>query len=108
MPHLITSSRTPLEIKVSNITVTSEEKVILLGIYIDSRLNFDYHVSQFYKKAGTNSSFQKYMNISQCKLISNAFVMPQFSRGSLIVMFYNRAMEPRINRIHERAPICPN
>ena len=37
--HLITSSKTPVEIKVSNITVISEEKVKLLEIYIDNRLN---------------------------------------------------------------------
>ena len=44
--HLITSSKTPVGIEVSNITIVSEEKVKLLGIYVENRLNFDYHVSQ--------------------------------------------------------------
>ena len=39
--RLITSSKTPVGIEVSNITIMSEEKVKLLGIYIDNRLNFD-------------------------------------------------------------------
>ena len=43
--HLITSSKTPVGIEVSNITIMSEEKVKLLGIHIDNRLNFDYHIS---------------------------------------------------------------
>ena len=45
MSHLITSSKSPVGIEVSNITIMSEEKVKLLGIYIDNRLNFDYHIS---------------------------------------------------------------
>ena len=36
------SLKTPVEIKVSNTTIMSEEKVKLLGIYIDNRPNFDY------------------------------------------------------------------
>ena len=36
--HLITSSKTPVEIEVSNITVISEEKLELLVIYIDKTL----------------------------------------------------------------------
>ena len=44
--RLITSSKTLVGTEVSNITIMSEEKVKLLGIYIDNRLNFDYHMSQ--------------------------------------------------------------
>ena len=50
--HLITSSKTPVGIEVSDITIMCEEKVKLLGIQIDNRLNFDDHFSQLYKKAG--------------------------------------------------------
>ena len=32
----------------------SEEKAKLLGVYIDNRLNFDYHISQLCKKARKN------------------------------------------------------
>ena len=52
--HLITSSKTPVGIEVSNITIMSEEKVKHLGIYIDHRLNFDYHISQLCKKLEKN------------------------------------------------------
>ena len=48
--HLITSSKTPVGIEVPNITIMSEEKVKLLGVYIDNRLNFDHHISQLCKK----------------------------------------------------------
>ena len=42
------------------------------------------------------------MIISLRKLIANAFIMSQFSYCPLIWMFHSRAMEHRINRIHER------
>ena len=44
----------------------------------------------------------KYMNISQRKLIANAFIMSQFSYCPLIWMFHSRAMQHRKNRINER------
>ena len=57
-------------------TVMGEEKVKLLGIYIDNRLNFDYRIGQLYKKAGkklhARTRVFKYMNISQRILIANA------------------------------------
>ena len=66
--HLITSSKTPVGIEVSNITIMSEKKVKLLGIYVDNRLNFDYHISQLFKKAGKKLNALTrvfiYMNIS--------------------------------------------
>ena len=104
--HLITSSKTPVGIEVANMTIMSEEKVKLLGIHINNRLNFDYHISQLCKKARKKlhalTRVFKYMNISQRKLITNAFIMSQFSYCLLIWMFHRRAMEHRINRIHER------
>ena len=44
--HLISSSKVPDDIQISEIKVTSESRVKPLGIHIDDRLNFDYHVSQ--------------------------------------------------------------
>ena len=105
--HLITrSKKTPVGIEVSNITIMCEKKVKLLRIYIDNKINFDYHISQLCKRAGEKlhalTRFFKHMNFSQCKLIANAFIMSYFSYCPLIWMFHSRAMEHRINRIHER------
>ena len=52
--HLITSSKTSVEIEVSNITAISEGQVKILGIYMDTNLNFDYDISQLCKKAAKN------------------------------------------------------
>ena len=44
--HLIAISKVPVDIQISDIKVTSKFRVKLLGIHIDNRLNFDYHVRQ--------------------------------------------------------------
>ena len=81
---------------------------------IDNRLNFDYDSSQLCKKARKKlhalTRVFKYMNISQRKLIANAFIMSQFSYCPLIWMFHSRDMEHRIKRIHKRTltRIYPN
>ena len=56
----------------------SEEKVKLLGIHRDNRLNVDY-LKKGGKKLHALTRVFKYMNISQRKLIANAFIMSQFS-----------------------------
>ena len=45
--HLLTSSKITNNIVISNTNVSSEKKVRLLGINLDSRLNFDYHLNAF-------------------------------------------------------------
>ena len=90
-------------------TIMSEEKDKLLGIHLDNRLNFGYRISQLCEKAGEKlhalTRVFKYMYISQRKLFANAFIMSQFSFCPLIWMFHSRAIEHRINRIHERTLI---
>ena len=106
-PTLVTSLKSPVRIEVSNMTIISEEKVKFLEIYLDNRLNFDYHISQLCKMAEKKLQALprvfKYMNISQRKLIVNAFILSQFSYCPLIWMFHSRAIEQRINRCHERS-----
>ena len=48
--HLVASSKVLVGIQISNIKVTNESRVNLLGIHINNRLNFDY-VSLLCKKA---------------------------------------------------------
>ena len=93
-------------IEMAHMTIMSEEKVKLLGIHIDNRLNFHYHTSQLCKRAGKKLHALywvfKCMDISQRKLIANAFIISHFSYCPLIWMFYSRVMGDRINKIHER------
>ena len=50
--HLVTNAgKWHLLHAISNINVSSEQKVKLLGINLESRLNFDYHVNTLLDKA---------------------------------------------------------
>ena len=44
--NLIKSSTSPVEIQIENTIISSVKRVKLLGVPIDGRLDFDYHVSQ--------------------------------------------------------------
>ena len=49
--NLLTSSTSPIKMKIENTEISSTNKVKLLGIQIDGKLKFDYHISQLCKKA---------------------------------------------------------
>ena len=102
--HLIASSIVPVDIQISDIKVTSESRVKILCIHIDSRLNFDYDVSQLCKKARKNlytlARIFKYVETSKRRVLVNSFITSQFSYCPLIWMFHSRGMERRINKIH--------
>ena len=67
--HLLTSSKITKNIAISNTNVSSEQKVKLLGINLESRLNFDYHVNALLNKANKKyhalARVCNYMNINK-------------------------------------------
>ena len=46
----VTNSTSPVEIQIENTIISSVKTVKLLGVHIDSRLYFDYHVKKLVKK----------------------------------------------------------
>ena len=50
--HLLTSSRDVMSICLHNYNIKSSKSGKLLGIKIDSKLNFNTHVDEIYKKVG--------------------------------------------------------
>ena len=49
--HLLTSSNLPVDIRITNTKISNVERVKLLGVNFEGRLNFGYHVSTLLKKA---------------------------------------------------------
>ena len=78
-----------------------------MGIYIDNRLNLDYHISQLCKKASKKlhvlARIFKYVETSKRRVLINSFITSQFSYCPLNWMFHSQKMEHSINKIHERA-----
>ena len=104
--NLITSSTSPVEIQIENTIISSVKRVKLLGVYIDGRLDFDYHVNQICKKASKKihalSRVCKYMDQNKRRMLMKAFIISQFSYCPLVWMFHSRNTENRVNKIHER------
>ena len=49
--HLLTSSNLPVDIRITSAKISNVERIKLLGVNIEGRLNFDYHVNTLLKKA---------------------------------------------------------
>ena len=49
--HLLTSSNLPVDIRITNTKISNVDRVKLLGVNFEGRLNFDYHVDTLLKKA---------------------------------------------------------
>ena len=99
------NERDNIHVGEAQIEESGEEK--LLGITLDKKLSFKNHVKTLCKKASQKlhalARISIYMEPEKLKLLMKTFVMSQFSYCSLIWMFYDRNLNNKINRIHERA-----
>ena len=99
-----------ISITIENITLESIKTVKLLGINIDSKLNFKEHIKTMIKAANnkTNALFRlrKYIDTKTAKLYANAFILPTFSYCPLVWMFCNKMLNDRIDKAHRRWLKC--
>ena len=81
--HVLTNSKTPVDIHISNTKILNEERVKLLGVNLEGRLNFDFHVNKLLKKASKKyhalARVSNYMNKKKQRILMNAFITSQFS-----------------------------
>ena len=84
---------------------TQREK--LLGIDIDNKLKFKYHVDQIFAQAGIKlTALARIINnfsLIRRRTILKAFIESKFSYYPLVWMFTDRTTNRKINRLHERA-----
>ena len=92
--HLLTSSNLPVNIRITNTTISNVERVKLLGVNIEGRLNFDYHLNTLLKKANKKyhalARVCNYMDIKKQRVLMKAFITSQFSYCPLVWMFHSR------------------
>ena len=83
----------------NKITSSSEEK--LLGIFLDSKLNFESQIRSFCRKTGQKinalSRLKNYLTSDKRNLLLNSAIK------SLIWMFTSPYLNNALNNIHERA-----
>ena len=103
--HLIVSSNEHISIKLDNIDIENSNCERLLGVKIDSKLNFKEHLDGILKKVRKINALSRiapYMNIGKRRLLMNSFFRSQFNYCPLLWMCHHRSVNNKINRLHER------
>ena len=104
--HLIVSSNEHVSMKLDNIEIENSNCDRLLGVKIDSKLNFKGHLDGIIKKASRKinalSRIAPYMNIGKRRLLMNSYFASQFNYCPLVWMCHHSSVNNKINRLHER------
>ena len=94
-------------IEIENYKIPNSICEKLLGINIDNKLSFDYHVAGLCSKASQKlhalSRISHFMKTKQRQIIMKSFIHSQFGYCPLVWMFHSRKLNNRINKIHERS-----
>ena len=104
--HLLVNKKDEVTIKIGDTEIKNCEYDKLLGIKVDTKLNFNEHLNDIISKASRNvnalSKVMPYMNLSKKKKLENSFFNSQFNYCPLILMFHSRIINNKINRLHQR------
>ena len=104
--HVLISTKENVCVNNGTTQITNSACEKLLGIKVDSSLNFEDHIGSICKKAGAKlnalTRIANHMPFQKRKLLMNAFFTSQFSYCSLTWMFHSRKLNNKINRLHER------
>ena len=96
-----------LWVNVGETRIWESEMEKVLGVNIDSKLNFDYHVDTLIKNAGKKvtilARMSNILNFHKLRIIMKSFFDSQFSYCPLVWMFCSRTHNNRINKLQERA-----
>ena len=105
--HFLVTGNYEVSANINEFETESSNREKLLGISIDITLSFEHHITSLCKKASQKlhalARIAHYMDFEKRRSLMKAFVISQFNYCPLIWMFHNRALNNRINTIHERA-----
>ena len=83
-------------VKIGNTDVDNSSEEKLLGVHIDSKLSFDYHVSKPCQKASNHlyalARISPYMDQNKLRNLMRAFIYSQFQYCPLNCMFHGRQL----------------
>ena len=87
-------------------SISSSAKVDLLGITIDNKLSFEFHISEICRKAGGQLNALKrlgsYLPLHVRKVDANSFILSHFNYCPLVWYFSTAKQIQKIEKIHER------
>ena len=103
--HLIVSKNENISVHVGPFEITNTNCGKLLGIKVDSRLNFTEHLDSIIKKASRKinalSRITPFMNISKRHILMNSFFTSLFNYCPLVWVLHSHSIN-KIIRLYER------
>ena len=104
--YMVISSRDlSYEIMLNNNKISNSDEEKLLGVFLDSKLNFESHIGSLYRKAGQKitalARLKNYLKSDQRNLLLNSVIKSQFTYCPLIWMFTSRYLNNALSNIHE-------
>ena len=94
-------------VKVNDISIPNQMHVKLLGVYIDSKLDFNIHIHEICKKAGYKlnvlSRLSRQLDESAKLLLLHSFILSYFNYCSVVWHFCNTESTKKIEKIKKRA-----
>ena len=103
-----TNSDQKLCLKIDDQIINQCQQVKLLGVTIDSKLNFDKHILELCckvnKKVSAFSRIRNHLHNEQADKFCKTTVLANFNYCPLISMFSSKAANNEINRTHKQAP----
>ena len=105
--HLLLSTKSSEVVSIDGMHITSSTVETLLGITIDSELNFENHLSAICnnvsRKINALGRIANYMPLEKRRIVMKTFIESQFNYCPLIWMFHSRSINNKINCLHQRA-----
>ena len=96
-----------LVLEINGEAIAASKEVKLLGVTIDSKLNFKSHVKALCMKTNRKVSafarVARYLDLQKAKLLYQSFVASTFKYCPLIWLFCGKTANENIDRVHKRA-----
>ena len=102
--HRLVNKKDEVTVRIVDTVIKNSEYEKLLGIKVDTKLNFNEHLNDIISKASRKvnalSRVMPYVSLSKKKKLGNSFFNSQFSYCPLIWMFHSRILNNKINHLH--------
>ena len=90
-------------LKIGDITIKSASSVRLLGITIDSKLNYKEHINNIIKKSYHKlyvlRKLKKFLTLEKVKIVACSMIKIQFANYPLIWKFYTKTDTQRVEKV---------
>ena len=94
-------------LKIGDITIKSASSVTLLGITIDSKLNFKEHINNIVQKAYYKlyalRRLRKFLTLEKAKILACSMIESQFAYCPLIWMFCSKTDMQRVEKVQYKS-----